>query len=114
MAILAMIERRYRLPTGYFKAKLGNKSRAASGHTRLSSVSRSERRRLAWHLPDAFDGRPARERHEILEWVRSVILSGTTDYRPYHAEAAKHRFTKRFPALTPHRWLPNIVPAERG
>src|SRR3546814_17028916 len=101
MAILAMIERRYRLPTGYFKAKLGNKSRAASGHTRLSSVSRSERRRLAWHLPDDFDGRPARERHEILEWVRSVIIYGTTDHRPYQEEPAKPRFAIRFPSL-PH------------
>ncbi len=114
MAILAMIERRYRLPTGYFKSKLGNKSRAASGHTRLSSVSRSERRRLAWHLPDDFDGRPARERHEILEWVRSVIISGTTDYRRYQAEAAKHRFAIRFPSLTHRRRLRNYVSEEGG
>lgn len=114
MAILAMIERRYRLPTGYFKSKLGNKSRAASGHTRLSSVSRSERRTLAWHLPDDFDGRPARERHEILEWVRSVIISGTTDYRRYQAEAAKHRFAIRFPSLTHRRRLRNYVSEEGG
>lgn len=114
MAILAMIERRYRLPTGYFKAKLVNKSRAASGHTRLSGVSRSERRRLAWHLPDDFDGRPARERHEILEWVRSVIISGTTDYRRYQAEAAKHRFAIRFPSLTHRRRLRKYVSEEGG
>lgn len=114
MAILAMIERRYRLPTGYFRSKLVNKSRAASGHTRLSSVSRSERRRLAWHLPDDFDGRPARERHEILEWVRSVIISGTTDYRRYQAEAAKHRFAIRFPSLTHRRRLRNYDPEEGG
>lgn len=114
MAILAMIERRYRLPTGYFKAKLVNKSRAASGHTRLSGVSRSERRRLAWHLPDDFDVRPARERHEILEWVRSVIISGTTDYRRYQAEAAKHRFAIRFPSLTHRRRLRNYVSEEGG
>ena len=114
LAILAMIERRYRLPTGYFKAKLVNKSRAASGHTRLSGVSRSERRRLAWHLPDDFDVRPARERHEILEWVRSVIISGTTDYRRYQAEAAKHRFAIRFPSLTHRRRLRNYVSEEGG
>lgn len=34
-AILNRIERRYRLPDGYFKSKLPNQSRAPSGHTRL-------------------------------------------------------------------------------
>ena len=114
IAILAMIERRYRLPAGYFKAKLTNNMRAASGHTRLSGVTRSERRRLAWHLPDDFDDRSARERQEILQWVRSVIISGTTDYRRYQAEAAKHRFAIRFPSLTHRRRLRDFDPANEG
>lgn len=114
IAILAMIERRYRLPAGYFKAKLTNNSRAASGHIRLSGVTRSERRRLAWHLPDDFDDRTARERQEILQWVRSVIISGTTDYRRYQAEAAKHRFAIRFPSLTHRRRLRDFDPANEG
>ena len=113
-AILAMIERRYRLPAGYFKAKLANNSRAVSGHTRLSGVTRSERRRLAWHLPDDFDDRSARERQEILQWVRSVIISGTTDYRRYQAEAAKHRFAIRFPSLTHRRRLRNYDAEDAG
>ncbi|WP_235587898.1 hypothetical protein [Sphingopyxis sp. H115] len=114
IAILAMIERRYRLPAGYFKAKLTNNMRAASGHTRLCGVTRSERRRLAWHLPEDFDDRPARERQEILQWVRSVIISGTTDYRRYQAEAAKHRFAIRFPSLTHRRRLRDFDPANEG
>lgn len=105
IAILTMIEQRYRLPTGYFKTKLTNRLRAASGHRRLRGVTPSERRRLAWHLPDDFDDRPAREREQIVQWVRSVIISGTTDYRRYQAAAAKHRFAIRFPSLTHRRRL---------
>lgn len=71
LTILGMIEQRYRLPTGYFKSKLLQGRRAASGHKKLKGVGSAERRRLAWHLPDDFDHRPAKEREEILEWVRT-------------------------------------------
>jgi len=50
--ILSRIERRYRLPEGYFNAKLPHQSRSASGHDVGSDIGRAERRRLAWHLPD--------------------------------------------------------------
>lgn len=100
MAILAKIELRYRLPGGYFKSKLFNAVRAPSGHKKLKGIAPSERRRLAWHLPDDFDRRSAKEREEILEWVRTVIISGTTDYRRFQTEAAKHRYAVRFPDLT--------------
>ena len=100
MAILAKIERRYRLESGYFKAKLLNGIRASSGHKKLKGVTPSERRRLAWHLPDDFDQRPSKERTEILEWIRTVIISGSTDYRRFQAAAAKHRYAVRFPELT--------------
>lgn len=80
MEVLAMIERRYRLPAGYFKTKLINRPRATGGRQNLKDVSPSERRRLAWHLPDDFDDRPARERDDILQWVRTVVISGATDY----------------------------------
>lgn len=46
MAILRRIERRYRLPEGYFQAKLPHPGRAARGHE-LDDISPSERRRLA-------------------------------------------------------------------
>ena len=100
MIILARIERRYRLPSGYFRAKLYNNVRAPTGHKGLKGVSPSERRRLAWHLPDDFDRRPAKEREEILHWIRSVVISGSTEYRRYQADAVKQRFGIRFPNLT--------------
>ncbi|MEN2790266.1 hypothetical protein ABC974_11565 [Sphingomonas oligophenolica] len=81
---------------GYFKAKLPHPGRAARGH-KLASIAPSERRRLAWHLPDDFDLRPVAERDAILEWVRTVIISGATDYRRFQAEAVKHRYAVRFP-----------------
>lgn len=97
--ILARVEHRYRLPPGYFRGKLPHTGRAVSSH-RLAHLSSAERRRLAWHLPEDFDNRPPAERSEILHWVRSVIISGSTDYRRYQAEAIKVRFGLRFPSLS--------------
>lgn len=96
LEVLGRIERRYRLPTGYFKAKLSNAARAATGHNPVG-ISPSERRRIAWHLPDDFDQRSPSEREEILEWVRRVIITGSTDYRRFQAAAMKHRYAVRFP-----------------
>jgi hypothetical protein len=48
---LGRIERRYRLPAGYFVERLPHKGRAAIGHD-LDEFSPAERRRLAWHLPN--------------------------------------------------------------
>jgi len=98
MEILGRIERRYRLPEGYFKAKLPHPSRSPTGHD-IAGISPSERRRIAWHLPDDFDRRPPKEQEQILEWVRRVVVSGSTDYRRYQAAAMKTRFAIRFPTL---------------
>ncbi|CAM5193986.1 Phage integrase family protein OS=Bosea thiooxidans OX=53254 GN=SAMN05660750_04310 PE=4 SV=1 [Bosea thiooxidans] len=98
LAILQRIERRYRLPDGYFRAKLPHQGRAARGHE-LEDISPSERRRLAWHLPDNFNSLPHAEREKIVEWVRRVIISGATDYRRFQAAAAKQRYAIRFPGV---------------
>jgi hypothetical protein len=95
LEILRRIERRYRLPEGYFAEKAANPIRAATGHD-LDDVSPSERRRLAWHLPNDFNRRSRHERAEILEWVRTVIISGATDYRRYQAAAMRQRYAVRF------------------
>ncbi|MDH7639987.1 hypothetical protein [Sphingomonas oryzagri] len=94
--ILTRIERRYRLPAGYFRTKLPESGKAVVGKA-IPTVTRSEQRRLAWHLPEDFDRRPAAQRAEILEWVRTVVISGSTDYRRFQAEAMKHRYALRFP-----------------
>lgn len=95
--MLGRIERRYQLPPRYFQNKLNSNARAPRGQ-RLEGVSPAEQRRLAWHLPADFRRRPKREREEILAWIRSVIIAGSTDYREYQREAGKHRFALRFPA----------------
>src|SRR5690606_33599853 len=87
---LAAIEQRYRLPAGYFKSKIARGARPTWGNT-LASLPPSERRRVAWHLPDDFLRRPKAEQEEILAWVRRVIISGSTDYRRYQAEAIVRR-----------------------
>lgn len=98
--ILSRIEHRYRLPSGYLKGKLPHPSRSASGHQLGSDISSSERRRLAWHLPDDFNSLPFSKREEILEWVRRVVISGSTDYRHYQAAATKQRYAIRFPGIS--------------
>jgi hypothetical protein len=65
----------------------------------LSFLSTSERRRLSWHLPHDFDRRPAAEQSEIVDWIRTTMISGSTDYRRYQAEAMKVRYALRFPPL---------------
>lgn len=96
--ILERVERRYRLPDGYFRDKLTAAAKAPRGH-KLVEVADSERRRMAWHLPDDLDQRPSAERAEIIDWVRTVIVSGATDYRRYQAEALRHRYGLRFSPL---------------
>lgn len=98
--ILSRIEKRYRLPSGYFKAKLPHRSRSATGFDVGSDIGPSERRRLAWHLPDDFNSLPFSKREEILEWVRRVIIAGSTDYRRFQAAATKQRYAIRFPGIS--------------
>lgn len=98
LEVLARIERRYRLPAGYFKAKLPYLGRARTGHV-LEDFTPAERRRLAWHLPDDFNARSPAEQDEILDWVNRVIISGSTDYRAFQAAAIKNRYAVRFRAF---------------
>ena len=98
MAMLRRIERRYGLGSGYFKAKLAHPGRANLGHP-IPGIKPSERRRIAWHLPDDFETRSVAEQEDILSWVRRVIVSGSTDYRRYQATAVKTRFALRFPGV---------------
>lgn len=111
--ILDRIEQRYRLPSGYFKAKLPHQSRAGIGHEVDEDISRAERRRLAWHLPDNFNRLPKPKRQEILEWVRRVIITGATDYRRFQAAAIKQRYAIRFPAMA-YGGRASSVPIGRG
>lgn len=99
LELLRRIERRYQLPDSYFKSKLPHPTRSTAGHI-LDDIGTAERRRLAWHLPDNFSSRPRGEQEEILEWVRRVIISGSTDYRRFQAAAIKQRYAIRFPGVT--------------
>jgi hypothetical protein len=98
LEVLARIERRYRLPAGYFKSKLPYLGRVRTGHL-LEDFTPAERRRLAWHLPDDFNARSADDQEEILDWVNRVIISGSTDYRAFQAAAIKNRYAVRFRAF---------------
>ncbi|MGL4094431.1 hypothetical protein [Agrobacterium cavarae] len=100
LEILGRIERRYRLPQGYFKEKLPHQARAGVGFDVGDEISPAERRRLAWHLPDDFNSLPREKRAEILEWVRRVIITGATDYRRFQSQATKQRYAIRFPGVT--------------
>jgi len=97
LTMIERIERRYRLPPGSLKAKIPTSGRATKHE--LPAITPAERRRLAWHLPDDFETRSATERAEILEWIRTVIISGSTDYRRYQVNAIRTRYSLRFPTV---------------
>lgn len=98
LEVLTRIERRYRLPVGYFKSKLPHPGRARIGHA-LDDFTAAERRRLAWHLPDDFNSRTREDQEEILAWVNKIIISGSTEYRAFQVAAMKHRYAVRFRAF---------------
>jgi len=93
--VLAAIERRYRLPAGYFRPKLPHQGTLVTGKS-LSRLPPAKRRRLAWHLPDDFDRLPRPKQQEILAWVENVVVTGATDYRRYQASAMLQRFSLQF------------------
>lgn len=115
--ILGRIEQRYRLPEGYFKAKLPHPSRSASGFN-LSGIDPAERRRMAWHLPEDFNSLSFQKREEIVDWVRRVVISGSTDYRQFQAAAVKQRYAIRFPGVSYGGQVPRngkiVVPADNA
>lgn len=53
---------------------------------------------MALHLPDDFAQLPEAKRQEILAWVKTVIITGATDYRRYPEAAMKQRFAVQFTA----------------
>lgn len=102
LKVVDLIEARYRLPARYLRSRLAQPK--ATAGLAPAGIEPSEARRLAWHLPDDFKRRPPRERAEILQWVRTNVLSGGTAYSQYHSEVSKHRFSLRFgDAVLPHR-----------
>ncbi|GAA0202732.1 hypothetical protein GCM10009081_17380 [Brevundimonas nasdae] len=94
LKVIDLIEFRYRLEPGRLRGKL-KPHRATKGQA-PTGVGTAEARRLAWHLPDDFRQRSAKEQAEILAWVRKRILTGGTAYSLYHSKAARHRFAFRF------------------
>lgn len=98
--VLRRIEKRYRLPDSYFKSRLPHQTRSIYGHELGSDVGAAERRRIVWHLPDDFNQLSFSKREEILEWVRRVIISGSTDYRQFQRKASKQRYAIRFPGIS--------------
>lgn len=92
---LKFIERRYGLQTGELKALIPHQARACAGHKPVG-LTANERRRLAWHLPDDFNERPLAQQAEIIQWARSVILTGSTAYRRYQSASQKHPFAIGF------------------
>jgi len=111
LEILQRIERRYRLPVGYFAGKMGGSHRAP-GDFDLEEIAPAERRRLAWHLPEDFNRRPRSEQAEILDWVRNVIISGSTDYRRYQTAMIRQRYAVRFACASGPRRKSSIATAE--
>ncbi|MFN3132436.1 hypothetical protein [Roseibium sp.] len=112
--VLRRIERRYRLPAGYF-SKIGSAPSGTTISCELDELTPAERRRLVWHLPDDFRRRPRAEQDEILSWVRDVIISGSTEYRRYQAAASRQRYAVRFKCSSkPQTKVSNNRPSDKS
>ena len=105
MRLLARIEQRYGLPSGYFRARVPQNARAVTGFD-MSGATDFEKGMMAWHLPDDFDTRSASEQAEITSWVKTVIIAGSTTYSRYQMEATKRQYAVQFPSLLPPRKRP--------
>lgn len=92
---LEEIERYYKVTPGTLTTLLPHRARATLG-LQIEGASRSEMRQLSWHLPNDFHQRPTPQQAQILEWVRTVVIAGATDYRRYQAAASRQRFGFRF------------------
>lgn len=95
---LEALEEHWNLPAGYFRQRLPNPARAPDQGP-IVGLSATDRRRLAWHLPDDFDQRSSAEREEILDWIRRAVLGGTTDYCRYLSAARQHPYGLEFADL---------------
>ncbi|MBC9248574.1 hypothetical protein H4P12_18085 [Paracoccus sp. 11-3] len=101
----------YRLPAGYFAGRMGGTHRAPDDFD-LNEITPTERRRLAWHLPEDFNRRPCREQAEIVDWVWIVIISGSAHYRRYQMAMMRQRYAVRFTCASGPRRKSSITAAE--
>ena len=111
MLVLGRIERRYRLPKGYFKDLLPHQGRAVAAGA-PGSLSSAERRRLAWHLPDDFGTLCEEDRAEILQWIRTTIIGGATEYRRFQSSALRHPYALKFGGTKNSRAAPRQLDEE--
>lgn len=96
LEILKRIERRYRLPDGYFAGKMGSADRVP-GDFNLDDTTPVQRRRLAWHLPEDFNRRPRNEQAEID--FRKASAMNASGCRAAFAQAVRPVL-----ARADHRW----------
>ncbi|WP_146198034.1 hypothetical protein [Caulobacter endophyticus] len=97
MRAIAFIERRYGLGEGELRRLLPYQRRGYYGH-QLPGLTASERRRISSHLPEDFNDRPVTEQDQIISWVRTVILGGSTPYRRYQRNAQSFAYAVGFSA----------------
>ena len=96
MRVLARIEKRYRLPDGYFRAILWPKSPRVEA---VRSVTANQQHLMRWHLPQDFDARAPEKRTEILGWIERNVLTCSTDLGRFLQTTCYSRFSLRMPTI---------------
>lgn len=97
-ALLARIERRYRLPAGYFSELIAQPETARKRV--LKNVRPSLRSIFCWHLPDDFENRSLSSQQEIVKWIYNNVMTSSTEFGRYQREATKYSFAVIFPRLS--------------
>ncbi len=77
----------------------------------LTSMPKSMRADLAWHLPADFEDRPPEIQAEIMDWIAKTFGAGSTDYRRYLQDRLQTPYALPLRAgdgVTPPRLLEEI------
>lgn len=105
--LLALVEKRYKLPDRFFRSQLCGELTARAIVT--GKMSAKDKYVADLHLPGDFDERSPEEQEEIISWIKENVLSATTDYGKFLSQTAKDRYAVLFPTvLRARKYLPAI------
>jgi len=94
--LLNKLEKRYQLPTDYFRLILLPETPTEEV---IGQIPSGQRQNARWHLPKNFDTRPPSERKTIVRWLEKNVLQGATEYGAYQRTATKDRYMLRLPDI---------------
>jgi len=105
--LLALAEKRYKLPDRFFRSQLQGDLTARAIVT--GKMSAKDKYVADLHLPDDFNERTPEQQDEIISWIKENVLSATTNYGKFLSQTANDRYAVLFPTvLRARKYTPAI------